>query len=161
MNGPGNLAHLVHRFFEVLTARRPGPHDQVRVSTLLAPAEAALFWDQAPADQAHALGCLARVEATRPHRPDLARAALLHDVGKRHARMGVVGRTAASLLGITRLPAPGRLGVYLRHGTLGAGDLSAAGSERLVVAFAAGHHGPVPEGVSPEDWAVLTVADDA
>jgi hypothetical protein len=161
VSGPGDLRHLVRRFFEVTTARRPGPRDQVRVNGLLAPAEAVLFWEQAPADQAHALACLARVEAAGRHRPDLARAVLLHDVGKRHARLGVLGRTAASLLAMVRLPAPGRLGAYLRHGVLGAADLRAAGSEPLVVAFAAGHHGPAPKGVSPDDWAVLRAADDA
>jgi putative nucleotidyltransferase with HDIG domain len=166
MDHPGGgvtstFAHLVRRFFEVLRARRPGPADQSRVAALLTAAEAALFWAQAPADQAHAVACLRRVAAARPDRRDLARAALLHDVGKRHAPLGVVGRTAASLLALVRLPAPGRLGVYLRHAQMGAEDLRSVGAEALIVSFAAGHHGPVPEGISPDDWAVLVAADEA
>ncbi len=155
----GSIAHLVRRFFEVLAARRPGPRDQAHLAGLLTAAEAGLFWDQAPCDQAHAVACLRRIERARPGRPDLARAALLHDVGKRRAPIGVVARTAATLIALLRLPGPGRLGVYLRHGELGAADLTAAGSDPLVVAFAGGHHGPAPAGVSPEDWDALTRAD--
>jgi hypothetical protein len=156
----GTLGHLVRRFFEVLSARRPRPDDQARVAGLLSPAEAALFWDQAPADQAHAVACLARVERARPGRTDLARAALLHDVGKRHAGLGVAGRIVASLCALLGVPAQGRLRTYLSHGALGARDLTEAGSDSLVIAFAAGHHGPTPDGVDPGDWAVLIDADE-
>ena len=108
--------------------------------------EEPLFWGQQPLDQRHALACAEVVAAGRPGREDLIRAALLHDVGKRHAHLGIVGRVVASVLSIVRLPAPGRLRSYLDHGSLGASDLETAGSEGIVVGFARGHHGPCPDG---------------
>jgi hypothetical protein len=66
---------------------------------------------------------------------------------------------AASLLDLARLPAPGRIGTYLRHGPLGAADLADAGAEPVVVAFAAEHHRGRPPGVDPADWDLLVRAD--
>jgi putative nucleotidyltransferase with HDIG domain len=88
------------------------------------------------------------------------RAALLHDVGKRHTDIGVVGRVAASLLRLARLPARGQMATYLDHAALGARDLEAVGAEDLVIAFAAHHHeATTPTGVDPAVWAALRRAD--
>jgi putative nucleotidyltransferase with HDIG domain len=153
------LRHLVRRFFEVLAARRPTPAEQLEAAALLRPAEAALFWDQPVADQRHGLESARTVAARLPDRPDLIRAALLHDVGKRHARLGVVGRSVASALELAHLPAPGRFHRYLAHGPLGAAELERAGAEEIVVAFAAAHHDRRPPQIDPVDWQILADAD--
>lgn len=154
--GPG---HLVRRFFGVLGAEPLQPGEQAWVASLLHPAEWALFWGQAAADQRHAFACARAVGAALPERDDLARAALLHDVGKRHAGLGALRRSLATTLGVLRLPVRGRLAAYLAHAATGAADLAAAGAEPLVVDFARYHHGPRPEGLPAADWDVLCRAD--
>jgi putative nucleotidyltransferase with HDIG domain len=151
--------HLIARFFESLTSRALTPDEQGRASVWLRDGEADLFWGQQPLDQRHALTCADIVAAAQPDRNDLIRAALLHDIGKRHAHLGIIGRVVASVLSVLRIPAPGRLSTYLDHGPLGASDLAASGSEAIVVAFARGHHGPCPDGFDPGDWSLLVGAD--
>lgn len=161
MSAPGGLAHLARRFFGYLRARPLDPDEQQRVADALPGHLAPLFWAQQAADQRHAFDCFAFVTARAPQRPDLAEAALLHDVGKARSRLGVVGRTAASLLALAGLARPGRLTSYLDHGPLGAADLRSAGADPLTVAFAAGHHGPCPEQFDTADWELLRAADAA
>lgn len=154
--GPG---HLVRRFFGVLRAAPLRPEEQAWVASLLRPAESALFWGQAPADQRHGFACGRTVRAAAPGRDDLTRAALLHDVGKRHAGLGALGRSLATALASLRLPARGRLAVYLAHAAAGAADLAAAGAEPVVVAFARHHHDSRPEDMAAADWDLLCRAD--
>ncbi len=156
-----HFRHLVRRFFEVLGARPLSPAEQAEAARWLNGAETGLFWSQPVADQRHGLVSARVAAVAAPHRDDLVRAALLHDVGKRHSRLGVVGRSLASLLEILHLPTPGRLGRYLHHGPLGAEELAAAGAEPVVTAFAAFHHDARPPGVDAADWAVLIHADHA
>jgi hypothetical protein len=153
------FAHLATRFLGFLRARPLTPAEQANVAHHLAPMLGELFWSQQPQDQRHALECLRHVVTARPGRLDLARAALLHDVGKRHARLGVLGRSTATLLESLHFPTPGRFGVYLRHDALGAADLEAAGADRLSIAFAASHRGRRPPEIDPDDWTVLRAAD--
>ncbi len=153
------LRHLIVRFFGVVRARPLRPAEQAEVAALLQPSERRAFWDQPAADQRHALASARRVSAAAPHRRDLARAALLHDVGKRHSRLGPLGRSAASLFALAGRPAPGRFGSYLDHGAVGADELAAAGAEPLVVAFARSHHLARPPAIAAADWAVLQAAD--
>ena len=155
----GRLRHLVARFFEVLAARPLTPAEQQEAGRMLCPRDAPVFWGQAGADQRHALSAARRVAAGFPERPELIRAALLHDVGKRHTRLGIAGRVIASLVEMVGLPGPGRLGRYLAHGAIGAADLEAAGCEPIVVAFARRHHGERPVEITVDDWAILTEAD--
>ncbi|MBN2114792.1 MAG: hypothetical protein JW785_11785 [Acidimicrobiia bacterium] len=155
------LPHLVRRFFGVLRAAPLGPADQTEAAVLLREAESGLFWGQPRADQRHGLECARAVLAACPGRRDLARAALLHDVGKRHAGLGPVGRALATTLGFLHLPAPGRAAAYLAHTSSGAADLAAAGAEPLVVAYARHHHTGRPGSITPEDWAALCRADHA
>ncbi|MDH3500088.1 MAG: HDIG domain-containing protein [Acidimicrobiia bacterium] len=153
--------HLVVRFLDVLGSRRLSPAEQDDVAALLdSRAESEAFWDQPVADQRHGLAAakyiLGEVQANR----SLARAALLHDIGKRHARLGVFGRSVAGAARAFRLPAGGRIRAYLDHGDIGAKELESAGAEPLVVAFTRHHHGQVvPTGVSAADWALLSAAD--
>ena len=154
--GPG---HLVRRFFGFLGAAPLRPAEQAWVASLLRPAEWALFWGQAAADQRHAFACARAARDVLPERDDLARAALLHDVGKRHAGLGALRRSLATTLSFLRLPARGRLAAYLAHAAAGAADLAAAGAEPVVVDFARHHHGPRPPGLPAADWDVLCRAD--
>lgn len=149
---PGGAAtplHLVRRFFGSLSPRPLREADDVWVRSLLGPGERAL-WDRMPqADRKHAAG-VARDVAARlgpdATRPVLA-AALLHDVGKVDARLGTLGRVAATLIGRRRASGwyeqpgwRGRIGRYLRHDAIGAGLLADAGADPLTVAWAREHH---------------------
>ncbi len=126
----------------------------------LPPAERTLFWEQAAADQRHAyeVACRAR-ERLGPDQL-VTRAALLHDVGKRHVHMGAVTRTLATMGAAARLPLPGAWRRYRDHEALGAADLEAIGADPFVVAFAR----RVPAGDLGADaarWDALVAADDA
>ena len=155
------LPHLARRFFGVLVATPLRPGEQAAVGALLRPAERALFWGQPAADQRHGLECARAVQAACPGRSDLARAALLHDVGKRRSGLGAVGRSLATALAGARLPGRGRFAAYREHGPLGATELEAAGAEPMVVAFARHHHAKRPDAVPAADWEVLRRADHA
>lgn len=156
----GGWIHLAARFFDVLRARRLRPTEQLEVAALLeGEEEARLFWSQGTADQRHGLQSARRVQAQRPEARRLARAALLHDVGKRHAGLGIMGRTVAAIVERLHLRPAGRVAVYLDHGARGAEDLEGAGSEPLVVQFARHHHRERPPAIDAGDWMVLQDAD--
>ena len=154
------VGHLLARFFDVLSARPLSPGEQGEVARMLhSDPERHLFWDQPIADQRHGLGAARFVSGRHPQRSELVRAALLHDVGKRHARLGVAGRSMASLVRMAGLGGWGRIHEYIDHGALAADELEAAGAEPLVVAYARHHHLRRPGEVSPHDWATLNAAD--
>lgn len=153
------LTHLVRRFFGFLTARPLGPREQAEVMRLLTPAEAELFWSQHPADQRHAIDVANRVLRSRPDAQTLARAGLLHDVGKSGVDLGAIGRSLATVMDAAGIRLRGRFARYRHHGELGAELLESAGVEPLIVAFAREHPGPPPEGQDSADWAVLLEAD--
>ena len=156
----GSWAHLVGRFFEVATARQLTPDERSEVTGWLnGPAEEAVYWDQTVADQRHGLDGARVVAALRPDRRDLIRAALLHDVGKRHSRLGPIERSLASLCAKLGLPVRGAWLRYLNHGPMGADDLESLGCEGLVVAFARSHHHLRPDGIAFSDWEILQAAD--
>ncbi|HEX2369294.1 MAG TPA: HD domain-containing protein [Acidimicrobiia bacterium] len=135
--------------------------ETVFVEGLLGGSEAVLFWEQPPADQRHAYRAARVVEGQARDRVDLARAALLHDVGKRHAQLGIFGRVLASLLRQVGLRGSGRIARYLDHPAIGGAELEEAGSDRLVIEFALHHHGDRPGTIQPDDWALLVAADHA
>jgi putative nucleotidyltransferase with HDIG domain len=153
------LTHLIRRFFGFLTARPLGPREQAEVAALLSPAEAELFWSQHPADQRHAIDVARRALRSRPGARTLARAGLLHDIGKSEVELGAIGRSLATVGDAAGIRLRGRFGRYRRHGELGAAVLESAGVEPLIVAFAREHPGPAPEGFDRADWAVLLDAD--
>jgi hypothetical protein len=159
MTAPGRPVHLVGRFFGSLRSRRPTPADQSWIASVLTPAEMDLYWRQPTLDQHHGVAVARRVEEARPGDAVALRAALLHDVGKRHSSTGVIARSVASALALVRIPVTGRWRAYLDHGPLGAADLAAAGSDPLVVEFARHHHRDRPESVPAELWAALSAAD--
>ena len=153
--------HLAARLLDVASSRRLSPSEQDEVARHLhSPAERDLFWDQPRADQRHALASARSVLAACPDRSDMVRAALLHDIGKRHSRLGPAGRSWAVVRGALNRPSE-RATAYLEHGRLGGAELARVGAEPLVVAYARHHHGSRPEQISQEDWAVLQAADRA
>lgn len=155
---PGSLGHLTFRFFEVLSARPLREAEAQEVRSWLTPAQSWLFFSQSGADQRH--GYQAALIA-RSAGLDVVgvKAAVLHDVGKRHARLGVFGRTFASLAIKARLPLSRRWRLYRDHGGIGSWELEALRSEPLVVEFARHHHGRRPPGIPAETWDILQHAD--
>jgi hypothetical protein len=157
---PGSLGHLAKRFLDFLVARPLTLEQSRRVESWLSPAEARVFFDQGPKDQAHGFLAGMYVSECAPDRNDLVRAAALHDVAKRHAHLGAIGRSIASIAIKARLPLTERMRSYRDHPGSGAVELRAAGSSGIVVAFAAAHHGARPNEISPEDWELLVAADE-
>lgn len=155
----GHLFHLARRFLGSVWARPLSPQEQAVVAGLLRPAERPLFWRQGAADQRHGLRSARALLEWAPARIDLARAALLHDVGKGTVRLGPLGRSLATALGLLHLPAPGALGEYLAHERRGADELAAAGAEPTLVAYAGYHHGRRPAVIAQDDWDLLRAAD--
>lgn len=157
---PGSLGHLARRFFDFVLARPLGTKDVDVVRSWLSPAEADIFFAQSHKDQAHGFQAGSLVAARQPARIELVKAAALHDVGKRHADLGVVGRTLASLAIKLGLPMTHRMRLYRDHPALGADELESAGCWENVVVFTRWHHGPRPESITPEDWELLIEADE-
>lgn len=155
----GRLPHLVRRFFGFLVAPPLGPVDQAFVGRHLGREPAFLFWDQQVSDQRHAVDMARRVSATLPGDQGAIRAALLHDVGKRHSALGALGRSLATLLDGFSLPMSARMRAYGLHGPLGADDLEAAGCGDLEISFARHHGGAMPASVEPTRWRALLDAD--
>jgi putative nucleotidyltransferase with HDIG domain len=155
----GHPGHLIRRFASFVTARGLDAEEQRWVADRLRDAEVAAFWSQPIADQRHAHDCARHVAARVTDRPDLVRAALLHDIGKRHARLGAIGRSLATVAAAFGFRGPGSFDRYTRHGPVGAEELAAAGAERLVVDFAAAHHGSRPTTIPADEWTLLHQAD--
>lgn len=134
--------------------------EQARLHEVLSDAEASLYWDQQYQDQRHALEVADRVAVASPDDSVVLRAALLHDVGKRHSRLGAVSRSLATVLAVADLPMPTRFSAYRAHGALGADELAAIACEPLVVEFARRHPGPAPDGIDRGLWKALLEADN-
>lgn len=150
----GSWRHLIGRFFRVIWAAPLSEAEAAWVAVFL-PAEAGIFFDQPVVDQRHGYEAAQRMG----ERPDLIRAALLHDVGKRHARLSPLARALVSAASKLRLPVGPRGRGYLRHGELAAQELAELGVERLVIDFAANHHAERPETITIQDWEALAAAD--
>lgn len=176
--------HRVRRFFAVATSSGPTAPDRVWAGEWMSDAEAGLFDQLRGADRAHSIAVARAVrrhgETTGEQVQDWVMAsALLHDVGKIRADLGVVGRSVATVVGWVGGDRAGRwlssrsgsgpvagagraVGRYVRYPELGAEALDGAGSDVRVVAWAREHHEreaawtvPVPAG------RLLRAADDA
>lgn len=152
--------HLATRFIGVVTGKPLGPQAQDEVNRLLDPASAALFWDQDRIDQRHAFDVAGRVRTSLGDDQVALAAALLHDIGKRHSDISLVGRALATVLDNVHLPMPDDWRRYRDHGRLGAEDLQKIGASPLAVAFARGEITPA-DGIDQSVWDVLVAADDA
>ncbi len=154
----GRWGHLARRFLWSLRVAPLAPPEREEVAGWLSGGVLAAFLEQSDADQRHGLDA-ARLVAAAGGRDELVVAALVHDIGKRHARLGPIGRSLASVLAMLRLPTPGRLGAYLDHGRRGAEELAMLGLPVPVVDFARWHHTDRPENFPPAEWALLSAAD--
>ncbi|MGH8950669.1 MAG: HDIG domain-containing metalloprotein [Acidimicrobiia bacterium] len=157
---PGSLGHLTRRFFDVLSAQPLDAAEVAAVELWLDPGQAHIFFSQPDPDQRHGFDAATVVLAAETTDPAVLRAALLHDVGKRHARLGVVGRSVASVMIRLRMPLSRRGRLYRDHGETGAMELVALGAESLIVDFARNHHGARPSGFPLETWDLLQRADE-
>lgn len=150
--------HLSRRFFSSLWPAPPTSRDDAWVRTVLSTSEYELWSRMANHDRRHSIGVARRTHTMLADTPyaDEQRwlaAALLHDVGKLDARLGVFARAGATLAGaaaghdmadawsekrgITR-----RVGLYLRHAELGADHIRLAGGREEAARWAAAHHSP-------------------
>lgn len=160
------LSHLAVRFLRALWPRRPRASDRAWVTEVLEPAELAL-WERQPAhDQRHTIGVARGVAAMLDETvyagdPTWLAAALLHDIGKLDAALGVYGRVVATVAGVVagRDMAPAwagrrgftrRVGLYLQHGAIGSELVRVAGGRELVAAWAGAHH-------RRDQWAALPI----
>jgi hypothetical protein len=156
---PGSIGHLAARFLDYLRAEPLNDADREYVVSVLSADEARMFFEQGAKDQAHGFGAALVVLDSGQSTDERLRAALLHDIGKRSAGLGVLGRVTASVLIKLGLPLTRKFSRYRDHGPLAAAELEAAGSPPLVVEFARAHHGSRPGILGEEDWALLQAAD--
>ena len=173
------LVHLTRRFFGALWPGAPRPADVEWVHTVLNEAELTQFRRQPNHDQRHAIGVARDVErrlvgtpyAGDPRWPE---AALLHDIGKLDAHLGVYGRVVATVAGYAaghhmaeawsaKRGFTRRVGLYLRHAELGADRIRLAQGSEAAARWAAAHHDPdewPATGIPVEVVTALDAADN-
>ncbi len=156
---PASLGHLTSRFFEVLRSKPLNPDEAEELSSWLPGGLQPLFFAQPFKDQRHGYQAAQFVIASGETRPAVVVAALMHDIGKRHARLGVVARSLASIMILARVPLPRRIRLYRDHGASGADELAHAKAPDLAVEFTRHHQGPRPVGFDEAAWALLVTAD--
>ncbi len=168
------VGHYVRRFFTSLSTRPPTDADEAWVETVVSPAELLLFRRLSNTDRRHLVHSARMVEsALGPHAdPVWVQAALLHDVGKFDAHLGVFGRVFATVvaagLGTSRVQAwhdrpgwRGRCGRYQLHGEAGAAEIRAAGGPEEAAVWSELHHYPERFAASPIPPEILRVLDAA
>jgi hypothetical protein len=156
---PGSPAHLIRRFFDVATSQPLTSAELDDVSGWVSEDLRRLFLAQDSADQRHGYHAARSVISAGFADPEVIEASLLHDIGKRHADLGLVGRSMASLLILLGLPMTSRMRAYRDHGAVGSGELSETGAGVLAVEFAKHHHGARPSSIDPDVWDALIAAD--
>lgn len=159
--------HLAGRFARAIVPGRPSAEDEAWVASLLTEREHQLWRKLPNHDRRHAVRVARDVRtqlaATEwAEDPSFLEAALLHDVGKQAAGLGVYGRVVATVSaavagrdaatmwvrgkGFTR-----RVGLYVDHGAIGADMIRLAGGSEAAAAWSAAHHEP------PETWPALPI----
>jgi response regulator RpfG family c-di-GMP phosphodiesterase len=95
-----NQRHLARRFFTSLSKRPPVGKDIAWVNEKLLENEFELWCRMKPHDQRHSVEVARRFSELHPtfSRDEVA-AALLHDIGKVHSELGVMGRVIATIVG--------------------------------------------------------------
>lgn len=172
--------HLVRRFFGSLRPRPATPIDEAWAESFLTPAEGAVWAELPASERAYAIRVARHTEqdlagTAAAGEPRWIAAALVHDVGKLDAHLGVSGRVVATLAGVVVSRdrahdwaggASGfrtRVGQYLVHDERGAVRLRDAGARPEVAAWAEVHHRPDrwPEcGIPAPVCEALAAADD-
>ena len=155
---PGSLGHLTRRFFDVLLAAPLDAAERAAIEGWLDSGQAWAFFSQSDPDQRHGLHA-ALVTISGGAELEVIRAALLHDVGKRHARLGILARSFASMAIRLGLPLTPRWRLYRDHGEIAANELAGLGCQGLIVDFARHHHDERPSGIPTSTWDLLQLAD--
>jgi hypothetical protein len=148
--------HLVGRFFRALRPGPPRSEDTAWVERILEPGELTLWRELPNHDRRYSIRVAKHVEtrlAGTEHsgQSRWLAAALLHDVGKLDAGLGVFGRSVATVMGAMAGTARvdrwtsmtgfrGRVGRYLGHDELGAARIHAAGGRDEAARWALAHH---------------------
>jgi hypothetical protein len=162
------LLHLAERFARALWPGPARPADVEWVETVLTPSAYAQWRLQPSHDRRHTIRVAREVQtqlAGTEYADDnrwLA-AALLHDIGKLDARLGVYGRVVATVSGAAGGPGIAdvwsersgftrRVGLYLRHPELGADRIRLAEGPDEAAQWAAAHH-------DPSTWPTLTIPE--
>ncbi|MDE0230726.1 MAG: HDIG domain-containing protein [bacterium] len=156
---PGTWGHLFKRYREGILSSPLDPAEWDWVESFLADPERSAFREQPTADQRHGYRAARVAEAILGAHRSGIRAALLHDIGKRHARLGLVGRALVSVAIRLRVPLWERARIYRDHGPVGSEELSGWGAEPLVVEFARSHHGARPPSIEEAVWEALCETD--
>jgi len=171
--------HLVRRFFGTLSPVAPSADDVAWVAEVCTDGELAL-WRRLPRyDRRHSLQVARDVEALLAGTeyagdPRWIEAALLHDVGKLDAGLGVLGRVGATLAGAAaghdmadawsgKRGVSRKVGLYLRHPELGADRIRMAGGSPEAATWADCHQDPqryATCGLPPVVVEALAAADD-
>ncbi|MFN8558101.1 MAG: HDIG domain-containing protein [Dehalococcoidia bacterium] len=160
--------YRVRQFGRALGAQ-PSPDDEALLAAYLSPAERALFDATSPRDQHHHIRTLRLLPAPAPSR-ELARAALLHDIGKGYIRLdervlyvllaagapALLGRLARGRFG-RRGPLAGVARIH-HHARVGADLLRALGAEPRLIDLVARHHDR--DATADPDLASLIDADE-
>ena len=120
-----NQRHLVRRFFTSLSTRPPETKDIAWVNEQLLESEFELWCRMKPHDQRHSIEVARRFCELHPtfSRDEVA-AALLHDIGKVHNELGVMGRVVATIVG----PKGTKFQEYHNHEVIGLNLCREAGS---------------------------------
>ncbi len=158
---PGSLSHLSRRFLDVLTSKPLSISERAAVDSWLVPEMAEVFFEQMDADQRHCYHAALSVISNGHNDGEVITAALVHDVGKRHAHLGVIGRSIASVMIFLGLPLTERMLLYRDHGRNGARELVELGAPSLAVEFALHHQGKRPQSIEIQLWKALVAADQA
>lgn len=157
----GSLSHLTRRFFDVLTSKPLSISERATVVSWLAPEMAEVFFEQMDADQRHGYHAALSVISDGHDHGEVITAALMHDVGKRHAHLGVIGRSVASVMIVLGLPLTERMVLYRDHGGIGARELVELQAPSLAVEYALHHQGERPQTIESNLWNTLVAADQA
>jgi hypothetical protein len=148
--------HLAHRFVRALWPGPPRERDVVWVASILEPGELRLWRSLPNHDQRYTIR-VAKLVEQRLAGTEFAgqqqwlAAALLHDVGKVDAGLGVFGRSLATVIGAAAGPARvdwwaqtsgfrRRAACYLHHDERGAERIRAAGGRDEAARWAEAHH---------------------
>ena len=152
---------MIRRFFDVLTSKPLSISERAAVDSWLTADMAEVFFEQMTADQRHGYHAALSVISDGRSDSDVIAAALMHDIGKRHAHFGVIGRSVTSIMMLLRLPLTRRMLLYKDHGRSGARDLTRLGAPPLAIEFALHHQGERPKTIESQLWEILISADQA
>lgn len=156
---PGTLGHLSFRFLDVVSSRALDSAERAIVESWLNKELATAFFEQPPHDQRHGYEAgLVTVDAGADD--DVIVSAVLHDIGKRHSRLGVIGRVIASVLIKLGVPLTRRMQLYRDHGLTAARELAGLGAPALSIDYALHHHGSKPDSIPEDTWRLLSRADE-